>query len=111
VNLGIGTFLKNGLTKESIESAMRRTAAAITGGFLIQHKEDGTHTDVTADTVQVGSDPADGSWGGNVSGSLVPTSATQDLGAVITHGANVVGDHPWRNLRLSGTISWVPYQT
>jgi hypothetical protein len=109
VNLGIGTFLKNGLTKESIESAMRRTAAAITGGFLIQHKEDGTHTDVTADTVQVGSDPADGSWGGNVSGSLVPTSSTQDLGATITQATNVIGDHPWRHLRLSGSVTFTPF--
>lgn len=111
MNIGIGTFLKNGLTKESIESALRRIVAAIMAGFQVEHREDGTHSAVTADSVTVGADPADGSWNGNVGGSLVPTADGQDLGATITQGDDVVGDHPWRNLRISGTISWVPFTT
>lgn len=111
MKIGTGTFLKNGTTKESIESALRRVTAAITAGFQREHREDGTHTDVTATSVTVGADPSDGTWNGNVSGSLVPTTSTQDLGATITQGANLVGDHPWRNLRISGSISWTNFST
>jgi hypothetical protein len=111
VKIGMGTFLKNGVTKESIESGFRRVTAAISAGFAREHRDDGTHTDVTTTSVTVGTDPSDGTWNGNVGGSLVPTSSTQDLGATITQGANLVGDHPWRNLRISGTITWTDYST
>lgn len=111
MKLGFGSFLSGPFNATTLENVLQKITAAIATTWNVEHKDDGTHTDVTADTVQVGSDPSDGAWQGNVTGSLVPTTSTQDLGATITQGASRVGDHPWRNLRLSGRIDWVTYQT
>ena len=107
MNIGIGTFLKNGVTKESIESALRRIVAAIMAGFQVEHREDGTHSDVTCDTLTVAAVETDG----NVTGSLVPTADGQDLGAVVDLSASNVADRPWRHLRLSGDINWGAFST
>jgi hypothetical protein len=56
VKIGMGTFLKSGTTKESIESALRRLTSAVTGGFEREHREDGTHKDVTADSATIAGD-------------------------------------------------------
>lgn len=84
---------------------------ALFQGFLgTEHKEDGSHAAITADSISLGSDPLDGSFAGNVTGSLIPTTSTSDLGAVITKGpTGITLDRPFRNLRLSGTISWVDF--
>lgn len=105
MNLGIGRFLRDGFTQEGVERAFRRVVAGVTAGFLIEHKEDGTHSAVTADSLTLGSDPLDGSWDGNVGSSLVPTADGLDLGAVVTgqDGSDPL-DHPWQDLRLSGTL-------
>lgn len=110
MNFGLGKFLDGPFNLETLERAFRRLVAAIIGGWEVQHREDGTHKDVTADTIAIGADPEDGSWDGNVGGSLVPTSSTQDLGATILKGTSVVADHPWRHLRLSGDITWATFQ-
>lgn len=104
MKVGIGRFLKDGLTRESVESALRRMTAAITAGFAREHREDGTHAAITADSIALDDDPGDGSFSGNMSGSLVPIAEDQDLGAVLLRpGADPV-DHPWGDLRLSGTL-------
>jgi hypothetical protein len=53
VNIGIGKFLRDGMTQAGIESAFRRVTAAISAGFLREHKEDGTHSDVSLTTLTV----------------------------------------------------------
>lgn len=58
MNIPIGRFLKDGLTIESIESAFRRILAAITAGWGTQHKSDGTHSDISADTIAVAVTPS-----------------------------------------------------
>jgi hypothetical protein len=105
VNIGIGKFMRNGLTLESVESAFRRFAAAVTGGFLIQHKEDGTHTAVTCNTLTIAAPDQEG----NVTASLVPTTATQDLGSELTLSSAVVRVRPWRKLYLSSNIVFEDY--
>ena len=105
MNIGIGTFLKNGLTKESIESALRKFAAAVVGGFQVQHKEDGTHTNVTLTTLEIAAVEDDG----NVTGSLVPTTATQDLGAEIELSNGASHWRPWRSILVSDSINWHPF--
>ena len=105
MNVGIGTFLKDGLTKESIESALRKLAAAVVGGFQVQHKEDGTHTNVTLTTLEIAAVEDDG----NVTGSLVPTTATQDLGAEIALSSGSSVMRPWRSLLVSDSINFHPF--
>ena len=105
MNVGIGTFLKDGLTKESIESALRKLAAAVVGGFQVQHKEDGTHTNVTLTTLEI----ADVEDDGNLTGSLIPTTATQDLGAEIEISNGASYWRPWRSLLVSDSINWHPF--
>jgi hypothetical protein len=78
VKIGIGKFLRDGLTLAGIESAFRRVTAAITAGFQIEHKEDGTHKAITASAITITEDTGtdegtgdvtadgDGTFGGDV---------------------------------------------
>jgi hypothetical protein len=102
VNIGIGKFLRDGLTQAGIESAFRRVTAAISAGFSREHREDGTHTDVTATTLTV----VEPTTEGNITGSLIPTTATQDLGGVLELTSVVDVSRPWRDLYLTGDIVW-----
>lgn len=111
MNIGIGTFIRDGFTRATVEQAFRRLAAAVSAGWLIQHKEDGTHRAVTADSIAVTGDPGDGSFLGNVGGSLVPTADGQDLGASVTQRNNQLAQLPWRHLYLSGSIFWMPFSS
>lgn len=105
MNIGIGKFIRDGFTLASVEQAFRRLVAAIVGGWEVQHKEDGTHTDVTCDTLTIGAVETDGNW----TGSLIPTTSTQDVGGTITKAGSVSLDRPIRNFRLSGSIAWGVY--
>jgi hypothetical protein len=61
VRIGIGKFLRDGPTQASIEGAFRRVTAAVSAGFQREHKEDGTHTEITADGLTISSDVAQAS--------------------------------------------------
>jgi hypothetical protein len=89
VNIGMGKFLRNGLTAESIESALRRIVAAVTAGFAREHREDGTHTDVTADTIDVAGTAAIGD-DATVTGDLTVANETIVLSET-TSGGTVTG--------------------
>lgn len=97
--------------KESAEGALRSIVANITAVWLRQHKNDGSHGDLTADSIDIADDTTSGSFAGNVSGSLVPTADGQDLGAAITESNASVSDRTWRHLRLSGSITFTPFTT
>lgn len=122
MKIGIGKFLKDGLTQASIESAFRRVVAGVTAGFLIEHAEDGTHGDVTADSVtadSVTTDTAtvDSVTAGtvtadevNVIGSLGTLSLTPDggnLGGILTNSAVFETDNA-AGLSIAATTSAAP---
>jgi len=120
VNVGIGKFLRDGLTQAGIESAFRRTVAAITAGFQIEHKENGTHRDITANSLTVTADTAtgaeggitadgDGVFGGDVV-ALDGTGGECGIGILATvNGATFQAGEPIRHgLLLAGTTGfWV----
>ena len=47
MKIGIGTFLRDGFTRATVESAFRRLDAAVSAGWETQHNADGTHGNVT----------------------------------------------------------------
>ncbi len=103
MKLGIGKFLKSGLTAESIESALRRMTAAITTGFAREHKDDGTHGTVTVDGITIADNTT---TGGTIGSNLVPTvTNTYDIGRASTEPTNP--PYAWRKLRLTSGIEWV----
>lgn len=102
MNLASGKFLKGPFNAETVERALRRHSAEVGGGWDIQHNPDGTHKDVTATTITVAAGETDGNW----TGSLIPTTATQDVGGTVARTSTVSIDRPVRNIRLSGNISW-----
>lgn len=93
MKIGMGKFLADGLSLEGVEKALRRVTAAITTGFAREHREDGTHTDVTADSLTV----AAGENGeGTIGSSLMPnTTNTYDLGGPSAEQNNPI--YAWRN--------------
>jgi hypothetical protein len=105
VKFSVGKFLSGPFNATTIEGALQKITAPITAIWSAQHKEDGTHGDVTVDTLEV----TDPDQEGNVTGSLVPTTATQDLGAVIELSGVARRVRPWRDLTLSGDITWMDY--
>jgi hypothetical protein len=92
-----------------VQTQLDFICAHITSFWQVEHNQDGSHTDVNVETLTIADDPEDGTFEGNITGSLIPTTATQDLGGepVITGGTG--RDRPWRNLRLSGTIQWANF--
>jgi hypothetical protein len=87
VNIGIGKFLRDGPTQASIEGAFRRVTAAVSAGFQREHREDGTHTDITADGLTISSDVAQVTVASHDS---TFTTASPD----VTSGASVTATGP-----------------
>ncbi len=110
MNVGIGKFLRDGLTQAGIESAFRRVVAAITAGFQIEHKEDGTHKAITATAITITEDAATdegtgdviadgvGTFGGNVTAQYGQTPQTE-IGALssVGHGYTDQGGIEFRS--------------
>ena len=111
MKIGLGPFVLGEFNKWSVEQALQRILASIVAGWNVQHNEDGTHKAITAPSIDIADDTTSGSFAGNVGGSLVPTADGQDLGAAITESSNLTSDRTWRNLRLSGSITFTPWTT
>lgn len=91
-----------------INEALDNIMAKINAMWNVQHKGDGSHGAVTADSLTLAAATTYPTTG-NVTGSLVPTTITQDLGATILKNGSISADHPFRNLRLSGSINFGPF--
>lgn len=74
--------------------------------WSVEHDPDtGVHTDITADSLRLTEDLRDPLFTGNVSSSLIPTEDGLNLGGLLSSASGSPDkDHPWRDLRLSGTI-------
>ena len=102
MKIGIGRFLKDGLTREGIESAFRRVTAAVTAGFAREHNDDGTHKAVTVEGLTVADNTA---AAGVVGSNLVPaTNNTYDIGRQSTEPTSPF--YAWRNLYIANGVLW-----
>lgn len=63
---------------QAVSNTFDKVLSAISGVWSVEHHDDGTHGDITADSLTL--TPASVDHLGNVSGSLVPSSATDELG-------------------------------
>jgi hypothetical protein len=103
VNIGVGKFLRDGLTLAGIESAFRRLVAGILGGWSVEHNEDGTHGTITVDGITITDDTT---TGGTIASNLVPAvTNTYDIGRASTEPTNP--PYGWRKLRITSGIEWV----
>jgi hypothetical protein len=81
--------------------ALDLIVAAISATFGVEHHDDGTHADVTCDSLSVAD--AASVTDGNVTGNLIPTTATATLGALDDNAASGVGVLTrWDKLYING---------
>ena len=102
MKLGFGKFLNGPFNQTTIENALQKLTAAITGHWNVEHKEDGTHSAITADALTV----AAGDLGvGTVGSDLNPTETdTYDLGTQSSEPTRPF--YAWRTLRLGTSLEW-----
>lgn len=92
-----------------ILGSLRKILAGISAVWSKEHNPDGTHANVTATSLAVAADTTDGAFLGNISTSLIPTTATQDLGEAWQAGGTLGRVRPWRRLYVSDTITWAAF--
>jgi hypothetical protein len=95
-----GQFLDNATAEE-----LQQFAALIEGYLRKEHKDDGSHGDVTADSLTI-RDVATGEDTGTVTGHFVPTVGnTYDLGGLHDEGLDTQEVRSWRKVYAGTSIN------